>query len=79
MYSLLEVLVGGDGDSYLERDALDGAEAASGRDDARSTLMLVCDGGAAVPHGDMNAHVVLIERSVAMYHYFDARSQFALC
>ena len=48
MYSLLEVLVGGDGDSYIERDALDGAEAASGRDDARPTLMVVCDGGLAM-------------------------------
>ena len=48
MYSLLEVLVGDDGDSYIERDALDGAEAASGKDDARSTLMVVCDGGSGM-------------------------------
>ena len=48
MYSLLEVLVGSDGDAYIERDALHGAEAASGRDDARSTLMAVCDGGSAM-------------------------------
>ena len=48
MYSLLEVLVGGDVDSYIERDALDRAEAAPARDDTRSTVMVVCDCGSAM-------------------------------